>query len=113
MTQHNDTLYLRHMLESAQKARAFIAGKSKSDYEQDEVLRIALAHLLQIIGEAARIISDERRAELSDIPWKAVMGMRHRIVHNYANVDEQLVWQTVVEDLPPLIEALKAALDEP
>ncbi len=51
MTQHDDRLYLTQMLESAQKAQRFIGDKSRTDYEQDEVLRIALAHLIQVIGE--------------------------------------------------------------
>jgi uncharacterized protein with HEPN domain len=110
MTRHDDDLYLRHMLESAVKAQAFIQGKSRADYEADEVLRLALAHLLQVIGEAARKVPEPRQAAHPEIPWKAVMGMRHRIVHNYADVDEALIWQTVIEDLPPLILALKAAL---
>lgn len=58
MTRHDDDLYLRHMLESAVKAQAFIQGKSRADYEADEVLR--LAHLLQVIGEAARKVPDAR-----------------------------------------------------
>lgn len=110
MTQHDDELYLRHILESAQKAKAFIQGRSRSDYDADEILRIALAHLLQVIGEAARKVSPATHAALSSIPWKAIMGMRHRIVHDYARIDEDLIWQTVLEDLNPLIEALENAL---
>jgi len=112
MTRHDDRLYLIQMLESAQKAQLFIAGKSRTDYEQDEVLRIALAHLIQVIGEAARQVSAEQQAAISSVPWKAVMGMRHRIVHNYAEIDEALVWQTIIEDLPLLIAALQNALQE-
>lgn len=112
MTQHDDTLYLRQMLESAQKAQTFLQGKTRSDFDDDEVLRLALAHLLQVIGEAARRVSPEKQALLASIPWKAVMGMRHRIVHNYADLDENVVWQTLIEDLPPLAEALNTALKD-
>jgi len=107
MTQHDDLLYLRHMLDSAQKAHQYAAGKTRTQYNDDEVLRLALTHLLQIIGEAARSVSPEKRAELPQIPWAGVMGMRHRIVHNYAQLDDDLVWHTLQHDLLPLIEALE------
>ncbi len=102
MTQHDDSLYLLHMVESAQKAVKFVQGKTRVEYDRDEMLRLALLHLIQTVGEAARNVSKSFQDDHPQIPWKAVMGIRHRIVHNYADV----IWQTVTGDLPPLIESL-------
>ncbi len=112
MTQHNDRLYLQQMLESAEKAQEFLADITKEEYAEDEVLRLAVAHLVQIIGEAARSVSPEFQASHPKLPWKPIMGMRHRIVHQYAELDDDIVWQTVMEDLPPLITTLKQFLNE-
>ena len=107
MTLHNDDLYLLHMLESAQKALAFVQGKSRTEYERDEVLRFALLHLIQTVGEAARNISDEFQHQHPEIAWKPIMGIRHRIVHNYADIDEEVIWKTVTDDLPALVKVLE------
>ena len=111
MTQHDDRLYLMHMRESAEKVLLYTRGKSRSDYESDEILRLALLHLLQIIGEAASRVSASTRAKLTEMPWSAIMGMRHRIVHGYAVVDDDIIWNTIVHDLEPLLTSIRAALD--
>jgi uncharacterized protein with HEPN domain len=76
-----------------------------------------LAHLLQIIGEAACRVSSEYRSAHPDLPWRKMMGMRHRIVHDYMEVDEDIVWDTVQKDLEPfvaqLISVLPSDLTEP
>ena len=105
--QKDDRLFLGHMLDAAREAVSLIQEKSKVEYDGDRTLRLALAHLIQIIGEAARRVSPECRETRPEIPWKAVVGMRHKVVHNYFEVDEELVWKTVVEDLPALISELE------
>ncbi len=107
MTQHNDDLYLLHMFESAQKALVFVQGKSRSHYDQDEVLQLALLHLIQTVGEAARNISEEYQQHHPEIAWKPIMGIRHRIVHNYADIDDEVIWKTVTDDLPVLVKILE------
>lgn len=101
-----DLLYLGHMLDCAESAVAKLSERSRADFDNDENLRLALAHLLQTIGEAARRVSSAYRDSHPDIPWSAIIGMRHKVVHDYLNVDFDVVWETVMKDLPPLIEAL-------
>jgi uncharacterized protein with HEPN domain len=98
---------LGQMLDSAEKALRLAKGKDREDYDEDEVLRIALTHLIQIMGEAARLVSPSFQEAHPEIPWKAIMGMRHKIVHDYFSVDEEIVWETVTEELPPLVDQLK------
>jgi uncharacterized protein with HEPN domain len=110
--QHDDRVYLGHMLDSARKARSLMRGKTHVDFQADEVLRLAVMHLLQIIGEAAGQISGEGRSARPGIPWPEIVGMRHRVVHDYLGVDEEIVYRTVVEDLPGLISILDRTLGE-
>jgi uncharacterized protein with HEPN domain len=102
----DDQVYLQHMLDMARKARALADGKSAEDFEEDEVLRLALRHLLQIVGEAASRVSPQCRMENPEIPWDEMVGMRHRVVHDYMGIDEEIVWKTVVDDLPMLVRIL-------
>lgn len=104
----DDVIYAGHILDSARKARQMVAGKSRADYDADETLRLALTHLLQIIGEAARRLSAEFLTAHPQLPWSAIVGMRHKVVHDYMDVDEDVVWQTVINDLPDLIRYLDA-----
>ena len=102
-----DSLYVGHMLDMAQKALSLLEGKDRASYDQDEALRLALAHLIQVIGEAARHISQDLRDAHPQIPWKAIIGMRHRIVHDYMDVDEDVIWDTATRELPSLIIELE------
>jgi len=104
--QRDDRVYLQHMLDMAGKARALADGKSADDFEAEEVLRLAVRHLLQIVGEAAGRVSQQFRMENPEIPWDEIVGMRHRVVHDYMGIDEEIVWKTVAEDLPALIRIL-------
>ena len=103
----DDLVYIKHMLDAAREAVALTAGRGHTDYDKDRTLRLALTHLIQLIGEAARKVSDAFRSQYPDIPWPDIVGMRHRIVHDYIDVDENIVWDTAHESLPTLIEALE------
>jgi uncharacterized protein with HEPN domain len=102
-----DLVYVGHMLDMAQKAVGKTQALSRSTYEADENLRLALTHLVQIIGEAARNVSRDFCDEHTEIPWADIIGMRHKVVHDYLGVDEDIVWQVVTEDLPKLVSALQ------
>lgn len=107
-----DEIRLRHMLDDATEALEFLADRSLGDLADDRKLALALVKEIEIIGEAAFQMADQSRAEISDIPWPAVINMWHRLVHAYHDINLNAVWSTVLEDLPPLIEALKKFLDQ-
>jgi len=104
---NKDSLYFLHMLEMARKALEKIAGLEQEDYNDDENLRLALTHPVQIIGEAASRVSLQTRLAYPEIPWHEITGMRNRIVHDYLNIDEDVVWQVVIDDLPAIINQLE------
>ncbi len=103
----DDLVYLGHMLDMARKAIEKTHGIRRSDYDEDENLRLALAHLIQIIGEAARRVSAQTRRDHPEIPWSDIIGMRHKVVHDYLEVDDDIVWDVATTDLPPIVAALQ------
>jgi uncharacterized protein with HEPN domain len=104
----DDLAYVGHMLDTAEKAAGKVAGISRAAYDTDENLRLALAHLIQTIGESARRVSSKFQAAHPEIPWSQIVGIRHKVVHDYMHVDFDIVWAVATIDLPPLIAQLKA-----
>ena len=109
---HDDAVYLGHMLDMTRKAVKAIETKSRAKYDKDDILRLGLTHLVQVIGEAARKVSNEFQKKHPEIPWRKIIGMRQRIVHDYMRVDEDILWQVVTYDLPELLPLLKAILPD-
>ena len=66
-----------------------------------------MTHIVQVLGEAVRHVSPAFQSAHPEIPWHEILGMRNRIVHDYMNVDEDIIWEVVQQDLPPLVEVLK------
>jgi len=108
--QSDELVYVGQMLDMARKGLRLVGSKSRAEYDQDETLRLALAHPAQVIGEAARRVSPEFAQAHPKIPWKAIVGMRRKVVHDYMAVDEDVVWRTVTEQLPALVNLLEDAL---
>lgn len=95
------------MLDTCELAIAKLSGKSRQEYDADDTLRLALAHLVQTVGEAAYRVSSPFKERHIEIPWTQVIGMRHRIVHDYLDVDYDIVWDVIRLHLPPLVDQLR------
>ena len=108
MAKSRDSDYLGHMLDAAPKAAGKVQGISRQAFAADENLCITLTHLIQIIGEAAYQLSQETRASMPEAPWEDIIGMRHRLVHAYFDINLDILWQTIEQDLPALIPVLEA-----
>jgi uncharacterized protein with HEPN domain len=98
------------MRDFAREAAALVATRQRSDVESDRLLQLALERLAEIVGEAANRVSRETQARFADIPWREVIGMRHRVSHGYDAVSHDTLWDTVVTDFPTLIRSVEAAL---
>jgi len=107
MTRHDDMIRLRHMLDYAREAVALVQGRTRLDLDRNRLLELALVRLVEIVGEAARQVSESGRARYPSIPCREVMGMRNRLVHGYDEVDFDVLWDTITADLPPLIAELE------
>lgn len=99
------------MLEAAEQAVTFAQGRSRADLGVDAMLTRALVHAIQEIGEAASKVTEAGRARIPELPWTKLVGMRHRLVHDYWEINLDLVWAVVERDLSPLIDALKAGFE--
>jgi uncharacterized protein with HEPN domain len=108
MSKKTDRHYLADMTEYAQKALGLIRGKSEEQYTADEKLQFAVAYVVMVIGEAASRVSEATRKDYPSVPWARISGMRHRLVHDYGNVSRVVLWDTVVNDLKPLLTMLES-----
>ena len=109
----DDRLRLQHMLDAGREAVRFARGKTRGDLDRDRVLVLALVKLIEIVGEAASRVTAERQQAHPDIPWRDIVAMRNRLIHGYFDIDLDRVWDTVTDDLPPLLDQLEAALARP
>lgn len=107
MTRHDDVIRLRHMLDHSREAVALLKGKTRAELADSRLLQLGLVRLVEIVGEAGARVSKEERAKHPQIPWDDVVGMRNRLIHGYDTVDLDILWDTVKDDLPRLIEALE------
>ncbi len=107
-----DDVRLRHMLDAAKEALAFMKGKSRKDLDANRMLVLSLLRLVEIIGEAAGQVSKEFQGKYPEIPWALIVAMRNRLIHAYFDVDLDRVWSTTQDDLPPLIAQLEKIIPE-
>jgi len=108
--QLDDRVRLRHILDAAQEASNFVAGKSRGDLDRDRMLALSLIKLIEIVGEAANGVSAGFQKQCPEIPWADIVGMRHRLIHAYFDVNLDIVWATVTQDLPPFAATLEQIL---
>jgi len=111
MTRRNAKVRLLHMRDYAKQAVEMIRDRAREDVDADDMLRLALTHLVELVGEAASQIPPDIREQYPQIPWPKVIGMRHRLVHGYDKVDYDILWETITSNLPPLIETLERIVD--
>ncbi len=110
MSRHDDTVRLHHMLDHAREAVQMVSGRTRPDLDTDRQFGLAMTRVLEILGEAAARVSDTGRQRWPSIPWAKIVGLRNRLIHGYDKVDFDILWETVVGDLPPLITALDTCL---
>ena len=107
----NDGVLLRHILDASKEAVAFAQGRSRTDLDANRMLNLSLVRLLEVVGEAARGVSRGLRESQPHIAWKEMAGMRDRLIHGYFDVNLDMVWQTVTQDLPPLIAQVEKLVE--
>jgi len=102
-----DIFRLQHMLNAAREARLFAEGRRREDLDQDRVFMLSLVKEVEIIGEAASKVSGEARSQLPGIDWRAIIGMRNRLIHTYYDINFDVLWNTITSDIPELIAELE------
>ena len=106
----DDLVRLRHMLEAARDAVSFAQNRTRSTLDSDRMLTLSLVKSIEMIGEAAARVTKDCLQEYPEIPWANIIAMRNRLIHAYFEIDLDRVWDTVTDDLPPLIAALEQIL---
>ncbi len=112
MTQHDDHIRVRHMLEYAYKAIKFNVDRSRDDLDANEMLALSTIHCIEVIGEAANTISDNLKDRYPEMPWSLASGTRNRLVHGYDNINLDIIWTIVKQDLPTLVTQLELILEK-
>lgn len=105
---HNDDkTRIIHMIEAAQSAQEFIADKSFADLRENKQLAFAVIRALEILGEAAAQTSQELRDSYPDIQWRDIISMRNKLIHAYFDINYEIVWTAMKEDIPQLLSQLQ------
>jgi uncharacterized protein with HEPN domain len=96
----------------AERARQFVGSRSLEEFQSDELVQDAVIRCVEVIGEAARQVSDATRVSAPAVPWAQIVGMRNLLVHDYGGVDLEQVYRVITESVPPLIRDLERLLEE-
>jgi len=107
-----DQPYFEHILEAINEIENSLSGISRKNFELDKDKKDASIRRLEIIGEAVKNVSEETKKKYSEVEWKKIAGTRDRIIHSYFNVDLDVVWKIIRENLPVLkkqIERIKSS----
>jgi uncharacterized protein with HEPN domain len=104
--------YLEDIRTAAAKAMAFLGGMSLAEFSADDKTAFAVVRALEILGEAAKRIPPEVRDKYPMVPWRSMAGIRDKLIHDYVNVNLEVVWKTVTEDLPSLVPQIDQIVRE-
>ena len=113
MLQPKDRIRFQHMVDHATEALNMIKGRTREDLDNDRQLNLSLVRLLEIVGEAASRTSESTRSSHSELPWIQIIGLRNRLIHGYDEVDFDILWTILQDDLPLLVIQLKQSLSDP
>ncbi len=108
MTKRDDQVSLVDMLIYAEEAIDMLGDASLDAMVHDRKMQLALQRLVEIVGEAASRVSEKARRQHPAIAWREIIGMRNRLAHAYHRVDLNVLWDVIVNDLPLLVEQLRA-----
>jgi uncharacterized protein with HEPN domain len=105
-----DRVRVLHMIDAAESVMQFMKQRPRADLDCDRMLLFAVIRAIEIIGEAAGKVSEDARQDHPDIPWSAIVGMRNRLIHGHFDIDTEIVWKTVSQEIPFLLSRLHAVV---
>jgi uncharacterized protein with HEPN domain len=105
-----DLVRIRHMLDAARVAHQAVQNETRESLETNDILKLALQKVVEIIGEAASRVTPETRDQHPQLSWRQMIAMRNILIHAYFDVELDELWNAVTEDIPPLIAQLEAIL---
>lgn len=108
----DSTIFLRHIIESIELIQRRVKGVTYEEFAEDIDLQDMVIRRLEIIGEAVRNLPREFRLKHSNIDWQDPAGMRNALIHAYFDVDLNMVWDTITNDIPTFKEKIKVLLEQ-
>jgi len=103
---------IEHVLEAIAKIRRYTEGMRFDEFQKDERTVDAVIRNFLVIGEAVGQVPADVKKRYPEVPWSRIQGMRHVLVHDYDEIKLDIVWRTIEENLPPLVDQLEAVLRE-
>lgn len=104
--------YLRHIVDEADFLLSSSKGLTLEQYLSDPLLTRAFVRSIEIIGEAVKKLPEDFRQKIPDIQWRLIAGMRDKLIHGYFGVDQEIVWDVVVNKVPVLVDRLTPLLND-
>lgn len=108
--EEQDAAYLWDMREAAKEAASILGDKSVEAFRQDKIICRAIERTIEIIDEAARKVSPQYQAQHPEVPWRDIIGQRNIVAYEYGQIDYDLLYKTVQQDMPGLIAVLTRLL---
>jgi len=108
---NDDRVRILHMIDATGSVEQFAAGRKRDDLDTDQMLLFAIVRAIEVIGEAASKVTNETQAASPEVPWASIVGMRNRLIHGYFDIDSDVVWKTVTEEIPDLRRSLKSLVE--
>jgi len=102
-----DSIALKHLAAYSRELVDMVRGRTRADLDSDRMLALSVVRLLEIIGEAARRVSQGARARHPQIPWAQLIGLRNRLIHGYDAIDLDIIWRIVEFDVPALLAEME------
>ncbi|SEW14384.1 HepT-like ribonuclease domain-containing protein [Chitinophaga arvensicola] len=106
-----DKQRLQHIADAILEIETYTTGKSLADFIENSMMRFASVKQIEIIGEAANLLTPELKELHTDVAWRQIIGLRHILVHEYFGIDAELIWQIVESDIPVLKERIEEILN--
>ncbi|MBS3156895.1 DUF86 domain-containing protein [Candidatus Woesearchaeota archaeon] len=112
MTNHEDLPYIQHIRDAIRYIENFIKGLTKDKFFKDKLRQSAVVRQLEIIGEATKNVSTKFRDKYLEVEWRKMAGTRDRVSHAYFDVNLEIVWSIIEDDLPKLKKQIKKILEK-
>lgn len=112
MSEKDNTVYLKHILDAIDKIDKYLKGQDLTSFLQDTLVQDGIVRQIEIIGEATRHISPPLLDQYPEIPWQDIIGMRHKLIHDYMGIDLKAVWDTAIDDIPVFKSQTEKVLKE-
>ena len=103
--------YVKDMIEFCERVRCYTASQDQTSFEADLLRYDATIRNLELIGEAASNVPRSVRDAFPDVPWRAIVALRNRLIHGYSGIDNDIVWTIVQDAVPETLSALRHLLD--